>query len=391
MNPRFIQISTLTSYPAALLNRDDSGLAKRMEFGGVIRTRVSSQCLKRHWRTAEDAYSLSKVQAGLDLSVRSRIMFRTLLLEPMIEEGYDEAMATAVLKAFQASLYEGKEAKDSAGLDRKEVVVLGWPEIRFLLQEARAICDKAEGDASKAAKEAKDHLKQKAVKASFQALTYGAGIDAAMYGRFVSGDAEARISSAVHVAHALTVHQESSETDYFSAIDDLLVGKESGSGHLGAAELTSGLYYTYLVVDAPQLVSNLQGVDRARWLEADREVAARAIRHLVHLVATVSPGAKLGSTAPYDHAGLVLAELGERQPRTLANAFLNPVELGPGLFDRSLDALAEYVGQLDGMYGASEKRWLACRLPEFQVPNAERLDVDSLALQIERAVLAGEV
>ena len=31
--PRFLQIHTLHSYPAALLNRDDSGLAKRMPFG----------------------------------------------------------------------------------------------------------------------------------------------------------------------------------------------------------------------------------------------------------------------------------------------------------------------------------------------------------------------
>ena len=44
--PRFLQIHTLHSYPAALLNRDDSGRAKRMPFGGAVRTRISSQCLK---------------------------------------------------------------------------------------------------------------------------------------------------------------------------------------------------------------------------------------------------------------------------------------------------------------------------------------------------------
>ena len=54
--PRFLQIHTLHSYPAALLNRDDSGLAKRMPFGGAVRTRISSQCLKRHWRTAQDEF-----------------------------------------------------------------------------------------------------------------------------------------------------------------------------------------------------------------------------------------------------------------------------------------------------------------------------------------------
>ena len=38
---RFLQFHTLHSYPAALLNRDASGLAKKLTFGGHVRTRVS--------------------------------------------------------------------------------------------------------------------------------------------------------------------------------------------------------------------------------------------------------------------------------------------------------------------------------------------------------------
>ncbi len=81
--PRFLQVHTLHSYAAALLNRDDSGLAKRIRFGGVSRTRISSQCLKRHWRHAQvvdektgrkikdDPHALQKL-AGFVNSVRSR-------------------------------------------------------------------------------------------------------------------------------------------------------------------------------------------------------------------------------------------------------------------------------------------------------------------------------
>ena len=46
---------------------------------------------------------------------------------------------------------------------------------------------------------------------------------------------------------------------------------------------------------------------------------------MVHLIATVSPGAKLGSTAPHSYAHMMLAEASNAQPRTLANAFLIPV------------------------------------------------------------------
>ena len=68
--PRFIQIHTLHTYPAALLNRDDAGLAKRLPYGGAIRTRISSQCLKRHWRVADDAFSLAKL--GVPMATRTR-------------------------------------------------------------------------------------------------------------------------------------------------------------------------------------------------------------------------------------------------------------------------------------------------------------------------------
>jgi CRISPR system Cascade subunit CasC len=67
---RFIQIHWLASYPATLLNRDDSGFAKRLPFGDAMRTRVSSQCLKRHWRKVDGEWALSSI--GLQMAVRSR-------------------------------------------------------------------------------------------------------------------------------------------------------------------------------------------------------------------------------------------------------------------------------------------------------------------------------
>jgi len=48
---RFLQLHTLHGYAGVLLNRDEAGLAKRLTYGNHVRTRVSSQRLKRHWRT----------------------------------------------------------------------------------------------------------------------------------------------------------------------------------------------------------------------------------------------------------------------------------------------------------------------------------------------------
>lgn len=85
------------------------------------------------------------------------------------------------------------------------------------------------------------------------------------------------------------------------------------------------------------------------------EQAERLGRNLVQAMATVSPGAKRGSTAPYAFAEFVLLERGAGQPRTLANAFMNAVEAdGAGLMANSVEALMGYRAKLEQMYGFLE-------------------------------------
>ena len=183
----------------------------------------------------------------------------------------------------------------------------------------------------------------------------------------VTSDKLARGDAAVHVAHAFTVHGEHTETDYFAAVDNLLQGGDNpqlGSGHIGTTELTSGLFYGYVVVDVAQLVSNVEGCDAKDWASADRKLAADIAASLVHLVARVSPGAKKGSTAPYAYAHLTLVEAGSAQPRTLANAFLKPVADRPDLLGNAYDALASYVTDVDQVFGLASRRALAAVGPK---------------------------
>ena len=54
-----IQFHLLQNYVPSNLNRDDTGSPKDAVFGGVLRGRISSQCLKRSLRTSsifEDAF-----------------------------------------------------------------------------------------------------------------------------------------------------------------------------------------------------------------------------------------------------------------------------------------------------------------------------------------------
>ena len=97
-----------------------------------------------------------------------------------------------------------------------------------------------------------------------------------------------------HVGHAFTVHREESESDYFSVVDDLQRDDEDpGAAHIGDMELTAGLFYGY--VGGGRAGAGLQpgGLrPRKSGESADRSLAAKVVEHLVHLIATVSPGAQ---------------------------------------------------------------------------------------------------
>ena len=387
--PRFLQIHTLHSYPAALLNRDDSGLAKRMTFGGAVRTRISSQCLKRHWRTAQDEFAIHGI-AGSTAAVRSRNIVERKVIAPLKgTDGIGEEVLAAVENAFNVGVYGSSGATERA----RQPLLLGLPEVEHLHQRAAAICAEHPADA-KAAGEAATALfnARRGEGNNFRALLDGcrlpAGLEGALFGRMVTSDPGANIEGAIHVAHAFTVHREESESDYFSVVDDLQRDDEdAGAAHIGDTELTAGLFYGYVVVDVPGLVSNLEGCQAGDWQDADRELAAKVAEHLTHLIATVSPGAKLGSTAPYACADLMLIEAGSRQPRSLANAYRNPSR--PQVAEATGN-LSGYMGKLDNAYGVKEARRVMS-VEDCDIPGAERLNLDDLAAWAADAIRNGTV
>mgnify|MGYP000944367218 CR=1 FL=1 len=352
----FLQIHTLTSYAASLLNRDDAGLAKRIPFGNAERMRVSSQCQKKHWR--------DHLQHTLTLpgGIRSRLFFEREILPRTVAAGMDETQARKLIETLLKRLVQGGQ-DDKNPLRLKQPVLFGKPEADYLVQ-LLAECNGGEVDPLKLLDE-----RLKAEKGNLQAMWRAAGvnlvsgIEGALFGRFVTSDILARTDAAVHVAHAFTVHPLASEIDYFTVVDDLKEADEdAGAAHAGDMELGAGLFYGYVVVDVPLLISNLSGCDAGKWRQAAADTLqdARAIlHHLILTIATVSPGAKLGSTAPYARAELVLLETGIAQPRTLANAYLSALKPKGDPAQQAVDALGQHLAALDDMYGQEEQRCVA--------------------------------
>ena len=376
---RFVQIHTLTGYPAVLLNRDDAGMAKRLPYGGASRTRVSSQCLKRHWRKADDAtWSLGRLNQPM--AERSRLLIENAVMPGLACRQPEVAEAIRVMLA--RALY-GKNAAKPGGVAREEArdrqaLLLGHPEIQFLRRLAQEAADTGTVKAAEARLteqfvrgEGKSNLK-----AMLAGATLAAGLESALFGRMVTSDPEANTEAAIHVAHSFTVHAEESESDYFTVVDDLAAA-DAGTAGVFDSELTSGLFYGYVVVDVEGLVDNLGG---------DRTLAGRTVEHLIHLIATVSPGAKRGSTAPYTWAEMMLVELGDRQPRSLAAAFRRPVPLRDDVLDGALAAIGTQLANLERAYGTGERRAAACTRDVAILPGTEAQPLGELAGWVAAAI-----
>ncbi|MEO5347757.1 MAG: type I-E CRISPR-associated protein Cas7/Cse4/CasC [Magnetococcus sp. YQC-9] len=364
--PRFLQIHTLHSYTAALLNRDDTGQAKRLTYGDTQRTRISSQCLKRHWRMADtDPHALQKLTGYVD-SFRSRELVTEKVIVPL-KGRYSEEVVKTLDSAFQKLVYGDKgDTKKS-----RQTLLLGEPELVWLAGQADRIAA-ASTDAKGAAKAVADWAKDKNFKAMSENAAMPGGLIAALFGRMVTSDPAANIEAPVHVAHAFTVHAAEAEGDYFTAVDDLKREEDdSGADTIQETELTCGLFYGYTVIDLPGLIGNCG---------KDRELAARVVHNLVHLVAEVSPGAKLGSTAPYGRADLMLIEAGDRQPRSLATAYRRAI---PHDLERAVSQLDNQLALYDEVYATGEaRRYLSTATTPLKSPDStplQRLSLKALA------------
>ena len=363
-----IQIHTLASFSAVLLNRDDAGLAKRKQFGSAVRTRISSQCLKKRWRESDVFRELGPI------AIRSRRAFQHYIVKPLVaDHGVPESEAV-ILADYLIKLVGGDKALNAKKEGESSLVlVLGDQELAYLLEFGLKVLEavRPEDGEIKKLKELNAYDLSGEEKKNFKLLPKT--FDMAAFGRMVTGDLLATVDSAVSVAHSLTTHASMEEADYFTAVDTLMDDGETGAGHLNEAELTSGVFYTYVTIDMNGLRANLGD-------QADR--AEDMVRKFVRAIATVSPGAKKGSTAPYSPASFLLVERGSAQPRSLSNAFERPVPSdSPSIIEESAKRLLDYRRRMDGAFEIGPDRAKAVSV--LPLEGADDLLADNLTEAIE--------
>ncbi|MBV1830001.1 type I-E CRISPR-associated protein Cas7/Cse4/CasC [Komagataeibacter sp. AV436] len=322
---RFLQLHLLTFYPPSNVNRDDTGHPKTATVGGATRLRISSQALKRAWRTSA---IFESALAG-HMGQRTQRLGEEVLAH-LDTQGVEGKKAETIAREI-AGVYGKVKAEKDRNPTRTEQLVFISPAERTA---ALALADRLAAGEKIDPKKEQDTLLHHADSAA----------DIALFGRMLAGAPAFNREAAVQVAHAITTHRVTVEDDYYTAIDDLKQPEEdAGAGFLGEAGFGSGVFYLYLCVNRDLLKKNLGG-------ESETGVAQAALGALMEAAMTVSPSGKQNSFAALARAGYVLAEKGDAQPRTLAGAFARPVG-GDDLMAQSIRALAGFRAELARVYG----------------------------------------
>jgi CRISPR system Cascade subunit CasC len=339
----FLQIHTLVSYPPSLLNRDDAGLAKRIPFGDAVRLRISSQCLKRHWRD-----EFSKYLPNIPDGYRSRSFFTREIKPRLCAEGMEENRAQALVKALAEKVVKGGVQKDA---ELSQPILFGKREADYFVEILKQISSEAKTTEA-AVKALNERLSTAEEKKNLAAMSKSAsGLTGALFGRFVTSDVLSVVDSCVQVAHAWTIHAADTEMDYFTVVDDLRADDEHGAAHANQSELGAGVYYGYVNIDIPLLVSNLTGTPAKDWREQDSALPRQVITKLIEIISRKSPGAKLGSTAPFSLPGTILLEAGDEFTSSLCNAFLQALPKEQHLIEQANAQMGEHIRRIEGMYG----------------------------------------
>lgn len=323
----FIQLHLLTSYPPSNLNRDDLGRPKTAVMGGKTRLRVSSQSLKRAWRTSDLFEEAMKGHVGIRTKAMGIEVYNALK-----GKGVADGKAKEWAKQIAAVFGKCKKANAAKPLEELEIEQLA----HFSPEEKDAIFALVGklSSGSAAPTDSDLTLLQKKHTAA----------DIAMFGRMLASSPVYNTEAAVQVAHAITVHDVAVEDDYFTAVDDLNSGVEDlGAAHIGETEFAAGLFYLYLCINRDLLIENLGG---------DKELANKALAALVEAAAKVPPNGKQNSFASRAYASYILAEKGEQQPRSLSVAFLKPV--------RGEDVLGKAITEIETKRANMEKTYGNC-------------------------------
>lgn len=417
-----IELHLLQSFPTSNLNRDDVGQPKSVTFGGVVRGRVSSQCLKRSARTLFPQYGLDRSELGE--RTKRLLLITARLLDDSLEGPSEEARGVvqqalawmgftiAEKDLTQYLFFLGPKAAEELAAycrDHWNDLIEQDAKRRKLqseLENAQEKLKQAEGDDRKKARTKVESVKtrikkldevpaakkKETKKAAERVLSAGRSVDIALFGRMIANNKDFNVDAASQVAHAISTHAVATEFDFFTAVDDLKANEadqDAGADMIGVVDFNAACYYRYANVNLDQLRSNLVSGSEAQ--ADDEEINAlmdRALSAWIRAFVNAVPSGKQNSMAAHTRPNTLLMVAREHGSWNLANAFLKPVE-GTAVMEDSTERLFSHFNKLREFYGDEEIREVAASSLTGEVSGLKEGEaVSSLDTLVERALTA---
>lgn len=383
-----IELHLLHSFPASNLNRDDVGQPKSVMFGGALRGRISSQCLKRSARELFERHGLDTSETGL--RTKRLLLHTARTLDGIDDEEQDpsEQTANVVREALRQLgfefkdndlteylLFVGRTAVDTlAGFCRDH-----WDGLEQAMR-ARSEAEKAKKGSTKKQAPVKVVSDKEAAAIGNDVLRADRAADIALFGRMIADNKAFNVEASSQVAHAFSTHAASTEFDYYTAVDDLKKDDEPGADMIGTVDFNAACYYRYANLDLNQLQKNLAG---------DGDLAQRATRAWLESFIRARPSGKQNSTAALTTPDTLVTVVREHGSWNLANAFLEPVT-GETVMTTSTKHMLDHLARLRDFYGDEEIRAVTATSVSGDVPVLD--DTEKVARMrdlVDRTVSAG--
>lgn len=329
-----IEIHAIQNHSPANLNRDDLGAPKTCYFGGVLRSRISSQCLKRSIRMSAE---FDRLRGG----VRTRQLAKEIAARVTgkdVRKRAENILKACGLEPKKTKKQEGEEEQGNA--DKSKMLV-------YTTQEAIAQMAKLLQNA--------DGTKDEDLAKEFGKLISEsvAVPDMALCGRMLETGVlkDTTVEAALQVAHAISTHTARPEVDYYVAADDV-PGDDAGAGYVDEAMFASACFYKYFSIHWDTLVENLKPYGANH-----EKLAAHTVGAFIRGIASVNPTGKQNSYAAHNRPDGVLVEI-RNTPISYANAFAKPVTHDQrDVVSQSIAQLGQYVHDLETGYGKPTKRF----------------------------------
>ncbi|MET8605148.1 type I-E CRISPR-associated protein Cas7/Cse4/CasC [Streptomyces rubiginosohelvolus] len=353
LNRTILDIHVLQTVPPSNLNRDDTGAPKSATYGGVRRSRVSSQAWKRATR---------KAFAGLldasELGIRTKkvvevLAERVMDLDPSMTRAAAQSLAAETITTATGSkvAVPGRKSKADVEDPAAESTYLMFLSGRQYDALAAMTVEGGKGGDLKALK---DYFRDRENKARAKQLVLTEhSVDIALFGRMVADSTDLNVDAAAQVAHALSVHAVEVESDYYTAVDDKNTDAETGAGMIGTVDFNSSTLYRYAALDVNRLQENLGvGHDDARPVEPTR----RAVTAFLEGFVTSLPTGKINTFGNQTLPAAVIVKMRSRRPVSYVAAFEEPVRAGEGggFLRGSCEKLAAFVPDLEKSFGLDD-------------------------------------